>query len=655
MIWLASASLWGQAWAAARADLEAFSTGYGLVALVLLGLWGIRRRMRRRLTEIATRIGQVRTDSILLTVQALILQVLHTIPAPAAIALLGWRLTQVAESAETVKAIGSGLMTAAVAGFAFQFLRHLCRKEGIAQAHFRWGERTNSLVRHQLLWFLWLALPTTFVVALIQEQSDALLRYSLGRLAFITLMLGAVVLAWRLLNARHGLYTNAATQSGSAWLRGTRRLWLPFGMAVPLTLAALAATGYYYAALQLEFRLNTTVLIILAAVLVHAILHRLLLVSQRRLAMKVAMEKRAAALKSREEGERDAGAEVVLEAPDAIDVVEIREQTHHLLRVSIGFLVLVGFWFAWVSVLPALNVLNEVTLWHHTAVVDGVTTQQPTTLTSLGLCLLLVLITATAARNLPGFLEIALLQRLPLEPGARYATRALVLYAIVTTGIVLAFNAIGVSWSSVQWLVAALTVGLGFGLQEIFANFVSGLIILLERPVRVGDTVTVANVSGVVSRIRMRATTITDWKRRELVVPNKAFITNELVNWSLSDPIMRLDFVVGIAYGSNTALAHRIMLDLCRRHPQVLEHPEPSVFFIKFGDNSLNFEVRVFVTEPNNTGRTRILHDLHMAIDQACRDHGVTIAFPQRDLHLKTSDAVLRVSLDQNAAEAPQE
>jgi potassium efflux system protein len=144
----------------------------------------------------------------------------------------------------------------------------------------------------------------------------------------------------------------------------------------------------------------------------------------------------------------------------------------------------------------------------------------------------------------------------------------------------------------------------------------------------------------------MRATTITDWKRRELVVPNKAFITNELINWSLSDPIMRLDFIVGIAYGSDTVLAHKTMLKVARQHPMVLDQPEPTVFFISFGDNSLNFEVRVFVTESTNTGRTRILHDLHMAIDRACRENDITIAFPQRDLHFKTSEAVLRVSVE---------
>ncbi len=200
----------------------------------------------------------------------------------------------------------------------------------------------------------------------------------------------------------------------------------------------------------------------------------------------------------------------------------------------------------------------------------------------------------------------------------------------------LALQALGVSWSHVQWLVAALSVGLGFGLQEIFANFISGVIILVERPIRVGDTVTIGAVSGTVTRIRIRATTITDWDQKELVVPNKSFITGELINWSLSNPVTRLIVNVGIAYGSDTELALRLMMNAAQEHPKAMAEPESAVFFVGFGDSALNFEVRVFVKELSNRARTTIVHDLHLAIDRAFREHGVVIAFPQRDIHIKS-------------------
>ena len=210
----------------------------------------------------------------------------------------------------------------------------------------------------------------------------------------------------------------------------------------------------------------------------------------------------------------------------------------------------------------------------------------------------------------------------------------------------------GIRWSSLQWLVAALGVGLGFGLQEIVANFVSGLIVLFERPYRVGDFVTVGEVSGTVTRIRIRATTVRDLDRRELIVPNKNFITGELINWSLSDKILRIIVPVGIAYGSNTALAEELLLKVARQNSEVLSEPEPSALFLGFGDNSLNFEMRVFIDDPMK--RFNISHQLHRSIDDEFRRAGVVIAFPQRDMHLDQIGP-LEVNVFSNQAVKPAE
>jgi len=173
-----------------------------------------------------------------------------------------------------------------------------------------------------------------------------------------------------------------------------------------------------------------------------------------------------------------------------------------------------------------------------------------------------------------------------------------------------------------------------FGLQEIFANFVSGLIILFERPIRVGDTVTIDDVSGTVTRIRIRATWITAFDRKELVVPNKEFVTSRLINWSLSDPVLRVDIPVGIAYGSDTQKALEVLLDVARRNEHVLQEPRPNALFLGFGDSSLNFELRAF--SPDIEHLLLIRHQLHMAIDAAFREAGIEIAFPQRDIHIRS-------------------
>jgi potassium efflux system protein len=186
-------------------------------------------------------------------------------------------------------------------------------------------------------------------------------------------------------------------------------------------------------------------------------------------------------------------------------------------------------------------------------------------------------------------MEVLLFQHSDIEAGSRYAINQLSKYLMITIGFIAIANKLGGSWSQVQWLVAALTVGLGFGLQEIFANMVSGIILLFERPIRVGDTVTVDNITGRVTRIQMRATTILDWDKKELIVPNKTFITNQLINWSLTSPMTRIVIPLGISYDADVTLAHKVIKQAVISSPLILTTPEPTVIFIGFGDSSLRF------------------------------------------------------------------
>ena len=644
LLWLLSPVAWRRVLTTTWEDAQAAVPVYGLAGICLLALLAGQRRLRTRLKLLAAKVGRHREDSIFLTVQSIGLQVVRILPMPALLACLAWRLRLSNNAGEFGHSVGAGLQAAAVILLALQLLRSLHGPAGVAAVHFGWSESVCRLIRTHLLWFGGFAVAGGCLVAMTQSQPDPLIRHSIGRFSFLILLLAGAAVLVGLLHPARGILSGPGVAARAAWWRRSRTLWLFLALLIPTTLAYLAAAGFYYAALELLFRLNWTLVVLFSTIFLHSFLLRWLVISQRRLALKVARDKREAQARSREQADLDGLETGVMETYEAIDVDDIKEQTQDLVKISMWLLLAVGLWLSWSGVLPALRGLDQVTLWHHMVIEDGVEQPQPVTLTNLGLALVILLITVAAARNMPGFLEIAVLQRLPLDSGSRYAVRSLALYAIAILGIVSSFNAMGVGWGSVQWLVAALTVGLGFGLQEIFANFVSGLIILLERPIRIGDTVTVGSVSGVVSRIRMRATTITDWSRKELIVPNKNFITGELINWSLSDPILRMEFVIGLAYGSDTTLAHRVILQVCKEHPMVLDQPESNVFFTDFGDNSLNFEARVFVSEPTSTGRSRILHDLHMAIDKACRSNNITIAFPQRDLHLVSAPAVIRVA-----------
>jgi len=246
-----------------------------------------------------------------------------------------------------------------------------------------------------------------------------------------------------------------------------------------------------------------------------------------------------------------------------------------------------------------------------------------------------VILTVVLSRNRPGLLESTLLKRLPLDSGSRFAISAVTRYALSLVGILAAFGAVGIGWGQVQWLAAALTFGLAFGLQEIFANFVSGLIMLAERPVRVGDTVTVGGLDGIVTRIQMRATTVRDWNRREMIIPNKVFVTDKVVNWTLSDAVVRAEVAVGVSYGADVRLAEQALLEIARTQAHVLADPKPYVLFKRFGDSTLDFELRVFLEHFDYY--LVVIHDLHMRITEKFRELNIEIAFPQRDLHIRSS------------------
>ena len=173
--------------------------------------------------------------------------------------------------------------------------------------------------------------------------------------------------------------------------------------------------------------------------------------------------------------------------------------------------------------------------------------------------------------------------------------------------------------------MAALSVGLGFGLQAIFSNFVSGLIILFERPVRIGDVVTIGNLSGTVSRIRIRATTITDFDRKEIIVPNQTFITGQLVNWSLSDTVTRVTIKIGLAYETDLPLALKLMMQAVKENPRVLRDPEPLLYFLTISASTFDYELRFHVRELGD--RNPSTDEILTKIATSFREHKIDMAF----------------------------
>jgi len=418
------------------------------------------------------------------------------------------------------------------------------------------------------------------------------------------------------------------------WMVRLRFIWYALAVGVPLVLAFLAGMGYYYSAFSLYMRLGETIGLLLGLIIVKDLVLRWFSITQRRLTFEEIIRNKAA---QAEKPEKEASVGAVeaeaaaIEEPE-INLDQIYEKNRALLRTLMFFSASIGLWLIWDDVLPALNFLENIQLWRYSSVIDGVRTMMPITLADLMVAVIVAIVTVVAAKNLPGLLEIILLNWFPMDGGSRHAISMIFNYIITAIGVVVAFSIIGIQWSSIQWLIAALGVGVGFGLQEIVANFICGIIVLFERPFRIGDTVTIGDISGTVTRIQIRATTVLDWDRKELIVPNKEFITGRLINWSLSDNVVRIKVPIGIAYGSDTLLAEKLLLKAAKADALVLDNPGPRAVFLGFGDNSLNFELRVFINGIDDW--IPVLHKLNQTVDREFRKAGITISFPQRDVHL---------------------
>ena len=308
---------------------------------------------------------------------------------------------------------------------------------------------------------------------------------NLGRLALIISMIAMSVFWGRLLNPNSGLIQDTIKTNPEGWITKLRYIWYPAVICIPVVIIGFAVAGYYLSALELQVQLIASMRLIFLMVLIHEMVIRWLTLVNRQLAIKNARQKRKAAFLT-EKQPATGGEDPVLPIDEQlIDIPKINAQTIRLLNVFISLSLIIGFWIIWKNILPAFSFLDRITLWQHLVTNNNQESYQPVTLTNLMLAGLYFFIAVVSVRNFSGVMELLVFRRLAIEAGGRYAVNQLAKYTLVAIGFISIANELGGSWSQVQWLVAALSVGLGFGLQEIFANMVSGIILLFERPIRV--------------------------------------------------------------------------------------------------------------------------------------------------------------------------
>ncbi len=656
-----SGERWRQIPAALWADVQEHSLVYGVILALFLTLVIKRNRLKQELRELGETALKPALFKFGPTVQATLYTVVLASISPLFLLFLAWRLTLAPGESTFAIAVGQGLFWTAVLWFPLEMLRNLCRTQGLGEAHFRWPASSLRLLGRSLVWLIPAILPLTFVTSTFYASDPTHGHDTIERVCFIAQSIIVATFLGRILHPS-GVFKEYLVYNQGGWIDRLTFLWYWGTVATPLVLAGLAFWGYYYTAQVLSWRLFATLCCAMALLVLQATLVRWIMLARRKLSIAHARERAAAAAQAGDSTTTSLSNAILAEQAKE-DISAHSAQSKRLLATGMFTAGLIGFWLIWSQVLPALSYLDSygyeiesteavasapvspATLLTSVAggkeaeTADGASQNAASstkiTVSTMAFAILILAVTLISARDVPGLMEMSVLQRLPLEPSVRYAITSLTSYAIVMVGMVWAFSSLGLRWHQIQWLATALTFGLAFGLQEMFANFVAGIIILFERPIRVGDIVTVHDVTGVVSRIRIRATSITNWDRKEYVVPNKEFITGRLLNWTLTDTVNRVVIEVGVAYGTNTEEARKLLLEIADNHPLLLKDPAPVATFEGYGEGKLNLLMRCYL--PNMENRLQVITDLYTAIDKTFRDARIEIAFPQRDLHIRTA------------------
>lgn len=598
-----SAEYWQEILAGVRASMREFPERWVADGLLVVGLLVFRRKIIQKIRASGEAVGTP-SDRFANSAKCLLWTLLLAAPVPA-LFFFGGRLLLLMPAPGTY-VTGFARSLEVLTGYATlcALLSAATRAGGLADAHFAWPAPALATLRRGVRLARDLGLPLLFISVTSLGASLDAGSSAVSRLAFIAAMLILGVVSMRVFSPSRGIFAKAIHDRPNGWLATLRGVWYPVLVAVPFVQAVGAAAGYVLTTLFILRNLVETYMVILGLAVGLSMLERLFQATTDRFAWRRGT--------NTDEQRRQA------------------EQATRIIRLATWLLLAVGIVAAWSDMVPAFGQLREVTVWTISGE-DAEHLKSVTLYNLIGLAVILV-VTVQLVRDLPGLLNMAVLQRFPLDESARYALVSLGRYILVVAGVVAGLSALQIGWNNVQWLAAAVTVGLGFGLQEIFANFVSGLIMLAERPVRIGDMVTVDTVTGRVVNIATRATTLVDADEKEIIIPNKQFITGRITNWTLDGAPLRFVLTVGVEYGTDLAKAEATLREVAEGLPLVVRDPAPVVVLREFGTSAIEFQVWYYVARPVDNTPTR--HEMMKRVDSLFRERKIAIAFPQMDVRI---------------------
>ncbi|GHC09565.1 mechanosensitive ion channel domain-containing protein [Cerasicoccus arenae] len=584
----------------------AFALVFG-VFFMITRRWSQLTQQERQLPASLSKYGR--------TVKLLIFELYIASLPLAFLHLISWVLDDPKLNGNLSNAIAVTTTAVTPAIFFVVLLYRITRPNGLGQNHLRWPRTSCFQINKAIRWFLGPALCLGIFSVILDNYGDYINYFSGSRVFLLPSFILCLLALHVIFSPGKGILSRGyGMLSSSIGLRWVIYLLL---MGWQSFLSVLVISGYMLGAVMLWGHTFRTFWLLAAVLIIKGLAELYLEIQQWN-------------AHQQEKEELAAGQIAEMSEPNGF---QLDESTRQVMSFLQWILILVGLSAIWADAFPSLQKLGSFSLL----------TFNGEPFISLGQTSMLIICLVTTvmlARSLPRLFEILILRRLgSIDPGSRHAFSTLVAYIVVIIGVIWASKILEIEWGNIQWLIAAISVGLGFGMQEIFGNLVAGIILLFERPIRVGDIVTVGETTGKVTRIQMRGTTIMEWDRRELIVPNKEFVTGQLTNWTLSDTLTRITLNVGVAYGSDISQVKQLILEVIEKDERVLEDPAPAVFFKEFGESSLLFLGFAYLGTLD--GRLAVSSDLQQGIYESMNAAGIKIPLPQRDLHIVDGPAGL--------------
>nr|WP_231550895.1 mechanosensitive channel MscK [Haemophilus parahaemolyticus] len=579
--------------------------------------------IKDRLANLASRVNTLTNDSHWLTPEAMLWTILLALPST----LLFFTVYNVISFLffNDPVAMGRWGIKLTLYWWFFATVLALLRPNGLAFRHFGMPQESNRIFQRIIKQSIWIV--GLLLVSSIPSQIDEIgyLNDAIGQVMSIIALALCLLVVRPLLNRAIREYQKAKKEEGATNTSiGLFRLLRLILVIVPISLIILIILGYYYTAVYLITHLLNSYFVILLWVFGRYFAYRFVAISARRLAYRRLQDKRR---KLREQ--------VLENGTKEDETIKLSVVNQQIYRVTdlIGWMVLfVSLYVIWSDLISVAYYLDGVILWESN---EG-NQVESVTLLNLMRASLYVVITYVLIKNIAGILEVTVFSKMPLSKGTPQTIITMLTYIIVTFGSVSAFSALGISWTKIQWIFTALSVGLGFGVREIFGSFVSGSILLFERPIRVGDKVTVGQYTGIITKIRLRSTTLLNSDHMEVVLPNQAFVTDRFINWTLNNTITRLQIFFKVSYDTDLDLMQRLLLQAVNEAPKVLSEPKVEINVLHFGDNALEHELLVFVGELGD--RIETMNFLQYRINQLFRENGIRFALNQLDVHLHSED-----------------